>query len=88
MEVCYLESKREMQPAASLSLRRSSPVSLSPIIMEIQLVKIKLFSTASFLRERETWFLAQVVSISLSPLPPTKKQFDSPFLLTLPYQII
>lgn len=79
---------REIQPAASLSLRSSSPVSLSPIIVEVQLVKIKLFSTASFLRERETWFLTQVVSVSLSPLPPLRKQFVSPFLLTLPYRII
>lgn len=46
MEECYLESKRETQPAAPLSLR-SSPVSLSPIIMEGQLLKMKLFSTAS-----------------------------------------
>jgi len=48
----YLESKREIQPSASLSLRSSSPVSLSPIVMEIQLEKIKFFSTTSFLQER------------------------------------
>lgn len=88
MEELYLESKREIQPAASLSLRRSSLAGLGPIIMEVQLVKIELFSTDSFLQERQTCVLAQIASISLSALPPMRKQFVSPFLLTLPYQIV
>lgn len=88
MEECYLESKREIYPAISLSLRGSSSVSLSPIIVEVQLVKLKLFSTISLLQERDICFLAQVVSTSLSLLPPTKNQLVFPFLLTLPYQII
>lgn len=70
----YLESKEKSRLLHSL--RRNSLVSLCPTIMVVQFVKVIFYC---FLLAGESWILVQLGYISLSPLPPMKKQLVSPF---------
>lgn len=70
----YLESKREIQP---LSLRWNSLVSLCPIVMMVQFVKIIFYYF--LLAGKRVLVYSPAWIFHFAHYPPTKKQVVSPF---------